>query len=518
MSTYLHNLRIGVRLGAAFAFVLVLLMAVVAVGVSRLGAVDDHLRSVVEDRYPHVRTAQGIQNDVNIIVRSLTGVLIDKTDEGRRRGAADIESARSRAGEGMDRLDKELTGEARTVFAAARDLRLRFVARQKEFLALPASEHDRAAEFLLGPMRQEQMAYLESLEKLVEHLSGEVRQAGEQATRVHEQGVVTMAGLGALAIVLAALGGWWVTRSITAPIQRAMQVAETVAAGDLTSRIDVTSNDETGKLLAALKTMNASLGRIVEQVRHSSESIATGSSQIATGNQDLSQRTEEQASNLQQTAASMEQLTGTVKSNADTARAATQLANSACEVAAQGGTVVGRVVTTMGEITTSSQRIAEIIGVIDGIAFQTNILALNAAVEAARAGEQGRGFAVVAGEVRNLAQRSAQAAREIKQLIGDSVEKVEAGSRLVGDAGRTMDDIVSQVRRVNDLIAEISAATGEQTDGIGQVSHSVTQLDQVTQQNAALVEESAAAAESLRVQADALVKAVASFRLDRVAA
>jgi methyl-accepting chemotaxis protein len=512
--TYLRNLRIGVRLGAAFAFVLVLLLAVVIVGKSRLDEVNDQLRSVVNDRYPHSRAAQTIQNDVNIIVRSLAGTLIEKTDEGRRRAAAEIEAARARAGQGMDRLDKELSGQAREVFAEARDLRVRFVERQKEFLALAASNPERAGEFLQGPMRKDQEAYLASLDKLVEQLSSEVQQAGEDAERVHDRGVATMLTLGAVACALAALGGWWVTRSITVPVHRAMQVAETVAGGDLTSRIEVTSNDETGKLLAALKAMNTNLVRIVEQVRHSSENIAAGSGQIATGNQDLSQRTEEQASNLQQTAASMEQLTSTVKANADTARAATQLANAAREVAAQGGTVVGQVVATMGEITASSQRIAEIIGVIDGIAFQTNILALNAAVEAARAGEQGRGFAVVAGEVRSLAQRSAQAASEIKQLIGDSVEKVQAGSRLVGDAGRTMDDIVAQVRRVNDLISEISAATGEQTDGIGEVSHAVSQLDQVTQQNAALVEESAAAAESLRTQADALVKAVASFRLE----
>jgi methyl-accepting chemotaxis protein len=511
---FIGNLRIGVRLGATFAFVLALLLAVIAVGVSRLAAVNRELRAVVDERYPNVLVAHAVQNDVNIIVRSLTSVLIEKTEDGTKRATADIENARRRAGEGMDALDKALAGDKeRAAFAAARDLRLKFVARQKEFLSLAASDKDRAAEFILGPLRADQVAYLASLDALVDVLSAQVRDAGHQASAMHDQGRTIMLALGVVAFVLAALGAWAVTRSITQPIRRAMHVAETVASGDLTSRIDVTTRDETGKLLDALKAMNTSLVRIVHQVRESSDSIATGSGQIATGNHDLSQRTEEQASNLQQTAASMEQLTGTVKNNAETARAATQLANAACDVAARGGTVVGHVVTTMADITASSKKIADIIGVIDGIAFQTNILALNAAVEAARAGEQGRGFAVVAGEVRSLAQRSASAAKEIKALIGASVDRVEAGSRLVGDAGRTMDEIVSQVKRVNDLIAEISAATGEQTTGIGQVSHAVSQLDQVTQQNAALVEESAAAAESLRVQADTLVKAVAAFRL-----
>ncbi len=314
-----------------------------------------------------------------------------------------------------------------------------------------------------------------------------------------------------------ALLAWRIARSITGPIRTAVKIAETVAAGDLGSRIEVTSRDETGQLLAALKSMNDSLHGIVATVRQSSDSIATGTQQISSGNADLSHRTEEQAGSLQQTAASLEQMTGTVKSNADTARTASQMAGSARDVATQGGEVVARVVQTMGDISAASQRIADITGVIDGIAFQTNLLALNAAVEAARAGEQGRGFAVVAGEVRNLAQRSAQAAKEIKSLIGDSTQKVEAGSKLVADAGTTMNDIVSRVRRVDDLLGEITSATKEQTQGIAQVSGSVNQLDQVTQQNAALVEESAAAADSLSQQAQRLVDAVAVFRLRHAA-
>jgi methyl-accepting chemotaxis protein len=323
-------------------------------------------------------------------------------------------------------------------------------------------------------------------------------------------------GMAALLALLGALCVWVmaaVARSATRSIGEAVRVAQAVAGGDLTSVIHPGARDETGDLLQALKTMNDSLVRIVSQVRQGSENIVTGSSQIATGNADLSQRTEEQASNLEQTAASMEQLTATVQQNADTAQQASTLAHGASSAAVAGGEVVGQVVHTMQDIAASSRRISDIIGVIDGIAFQTNILALNAAVEAARAGEQGRGFAVVAGEVRNLAQRSAEAAKEIKGLINASVERVDAGTELVEQAGQSVSNIVSQVQRVNDLIGAITAASAEQSSGISQVGHAVAQLDQVTQQNAALVEESAAAADSLKHQATVLADVVNVFRL-----
>jgi methyl-accepting chemotaxis protein len=312
----------------------------------------------------------------------------------------------------------------------------------------------------------------------------------------------------------AALALWVIvviTRTTTRALGQAVGAAEALARGDLTHRVEVSTKDEVGQLLAAIQGSMGKLAEVVVDIKASSESVSTAAVQIAQGNMDLSQRTEEQASNLQQTAASMEELTSTVQSTADAAREASTLAGAASEVAVRGGQMVNQVVSTMDEITASSRRIADIIGVIDGIAFQTNILALNAAVEAARAGEQGRGFAVVASEVRSLAQRSAEAAKQIKQLIGMSVERVETGSRLVGDAGKTMDDIVARVQRVTQLITEIGSATTEQSGGIGQVSDAVGQLDQVTQQNAALVEESAAAADSLKQQAQKLVTAVSVF-------
>ena len=307
---------------------------------------------------------------------------------------------------------------------------------------------------------------------------------------------------------------WFVSRRIKLALDKAISVSEKIAAGDLTVRIDVESEDETGQLLASLKEMNEGLSRIVGEVRTGADSIATATEQIAAGNTDLSQRTEEQASALEETASSMEELTSTVKQNADNAQQANQLSISASGVAVKGGEVITRVVRTMESITDSSRKIADIIGVIDGIAFQTNILALNAAVEAARAGEQGRGFAVVAAEVRSLAQRSAAAAKEIKTLIEDSVSKVQDGSKLVEEAGHTTQEIVTSIKRVTDIMAEISAASLEQSSGIEQVNTAITQMDDVTQQNAALVEEAAAAAQSLEEQAQQMVQVVSSFTLE----
>ncbi len=327
-----------------------------------------------------------------------------------------------------------------------------------------------------------------------------------------------LAGLLLASLGVSIAGAVLISRSITGPLQEALQAAQRVAAGDLSNRVDQRFSDEPGQLLQALEAMNGSLSRTVGQVRSSTQSITVASREIAAGNFDLSSRTEAQASSLEETASAMKELTSTVKQNADNARQANQLVVSASAFAVQGGQVVGRVVETMGSINASSRKIVDIVDVIDSIAFQTNILALNAAVEAARAGEQGRGFAVVASEVRGLAQRSASAAREIKAMIGDSVERVDAGSKLVDEAGATMEKIVTSVKQVVDLMSEIAAASQEQSLGIEQVNQAITQMDEVTQQNAALVEEAAAAAGSLEEQAASLVREVGVFKLDAGAA
>ena len=364
-------------------------------------------------------------------------------------------------------------------------------------------EYNNAYKILAGTMS--------ALGELMDDTMRESQEAGDVQGAVIRNAIAVIMATVLFALVIISL---LLIRSITRPLAKAVNLANTVASGDLTSKIEVKSKDETGRMMQALKDMNNSLSVIVSQVRASVESIITSTKEMAEGNSNLSQRIEKQASSLQETASSMEQLTATVKQNADNARQANQLATNASDVALKGGEVVGEVVQTMVSISASSKKIVDIISVIEGIAFQTNILALNAAVEAARAGEQGRGFAVVAGEVRNLAQRSSAAAKEIKALIGDSVDRVNAGSKLVDKAGATMSEIVGAVKRVTDIMSEIAAASNEQSSGIEQVNLAITQMDEVTQQNAALVEQAAAAAEAMEEQARSLMEAVSVFKLD----
>ncbi|CAG1016802.1 Methyl-accepting chemotaxis protein II [Burkholderiaceae bacterium] len=376
-----------------------------------------------------------------------------------------------------------------------------------------AGQPDAARELLKSAAEPALAAMLGAQQHLVAMHELGARQLRDKSGAERMRTVWMVAGTMGFITLLIAIGTWLLQRTICPPLRQVVQVAQAIGAGDLTVRIGNMREDEIGDVLRALQQMGESLACMVGDVRTGAESINTASTEIASGNQDLSKRTDQTASSLQQAASSMAQLTGAVKQSADSARQANQLASSAAEVAARGGAVVSQVVNTMDDINASSKKIGDIIGVIDGIAFQTNILALNAAVEAARAGEQGRGFAVVAAEVRSLAQRSAEAAKEIKALIGASVERVESGSRLVADAGTTMQEIVNSVQRVSDIIGEITSAADEQSEGIGQVNTSVVRLDQMTQQNAALVEQSAAAAGSLRDQAGKLAQVVSVFRL-----
>ncbi|HZN24294.1 MAG TPA: methyl-accepting chemotaxis protein, partial [Burkholderiales bacterium] len=413
-------------------------------------------------------------------------------------------------------LAGDLTPEEKDLAQQLSGLRTKFVAEGLKPALAALRENDlgkagTVAVDAMRPLAEPVSSGLDALMKL-QLYRGKV----EYETATERYQLALMIGIGSVAagVLIAVLVGFLLIRAITRPLAEAVRVADAVAAGDLTMQIQSNSNNETGRLLQALKHMNDGLVDLVSKVRSGVDSISTGSQQIAAGNADLSQRTEEQASSLEETASSMEELTSTVKQTAENARQANQLAAGASAIAVKGGEVVGNVVSTMSGISESSKKIADIIGVIDGIAFQTNILALNAAVEAARAGEQGRGFAVVASEVRTLAQRSAAAAREIKELITDSVRRVEGGTHLVNEAGTTMGEIVSAVKRVTDIMAEITAAAQEQSSGIEQVNQAVMQMDQVTQQNAALVEEAAAAAESMQQQSHALTKAVSVFKLD----
>ena len=514
-TSFFGNLRISHRIGLAFLAVIAVLALLAGLSLGALGDVNRALTKVTRDAYPKVKLLTQIANETEAQSRYTRNMLIFDSADSRAKEIRRIQESR----EAVNKLFSQLSQLVRSpsgveMLQACQATRANYVAEVDRMLQLMREDHSADARDLLETrLRPTQQKYLDAINRLSEHQQKVMAEDSDRADAQVSTGRVTVIAIGAVAAVLAVALCWLIARSITRPLHTAVQVAEAVAGGDLTSHIPTGRRDEVGQLLSALARMNDSLVRIVGSVRAGSDSIATGTVQIANGNADLSQRTEEQASNLEETAASMEELTSTVQQNADSARRAHQLVSGASSVAARGGAVVQDVVRTMDSIRQGSDRMADIIGTINGIAFQTNILALNAAVEAARAGEQGRGFAVVAAEVRSLAQRSAQAAAEIKGLIETSVSRVNAGSELVAQAGRTMEDIVTQVAEVSTLVAEISAASAEQSSGIGQVGDAVQQLDQVTQQNAALVEESAAAADSLKFQAETLSRTVAQFRL-----
>ncbi|MCW5297638.1 HAMP domain-containing protein [Herbaspirillum lusitanum] len=510
------NFRIGARLGIGFGFLVLLLVSMAVLGVTRLSGLKEQMDEVINDKYPKTVLANDIIKNVNVIARSSRNVLLMTDADEIGKEMQTIKKAGDSTKATLEKLDSLITGDkGRALMKSIMDARTQYNVGRDEVLRLVvAGAKNEATMLLLQTVRPLQLTYMSAVETLIAHQNELMQVASKEVEEEYIEARNLVIALSVIALVFAGLIAWLVTRSITSPLSRAVKVAETVAAGDLTSQFDASAKDETGQLLRALRAMNDNLLDIVSRVRHGTDTIATASTQIAAGNLDLSSRTEQQASSLEETASSMEELTSTVKQNAENAREANKLAVSASAVAVEGGNVVGKVVHTMESINASSRKIVDIISVIDGIAFQTNILALNAAVEAARAGEQGRGFAVVASEVRTLAQRSAAAAKEIKSLIDDSVEKVDSGSKLVEQAGQTMNEVVSSVRRVTDIVGEITEASREQSEGIEQVNQAVTQMDQVTQQNAALVEEAAAAAQSLQDQATSLSQIVGVFKID----
>ena len=512
----LSNFKIGTRLGGAFAAILILMAIMLATALWQLGRIADAkevMAATNRDAKLAATWLQGIAtNGVRTLAKAKSTDAADEAYFDKEMKATSAEVSRLQK-QLEERLDNE---QGKTLLASVAEQRKSYVGirdelfKRKEMLDGEAPELKAiVADKLLPAMKK----YVQAVEQVVAFEETQFAAADARIDALQASARELLVTLGVLALVCGAVFGWLLTRSITRPLGHAVALARQVASGDLTADIQAASKDEVGALLEALKRMNDSLLQTVSQVRAGTETIVTASQQIATGNLDLSARTEQQAGALEETASSMEELTGSVRQNADNARQANTLAQSASQIAARGGSVVSEVVSTMESINESSKKIGDIIAVIDGIAFQTNILALNAAVEAARAGEQGRGFAVVASEVRNLAQRSAGAAKEIRGLIMDSVAKVDAGGRLVNQAGATMQEIVEGITRVTDVMAEITSASAEQATGIEQVNAAITQMDGVTQQNAALVEEAAAAAASMQDQAAILAELVSTFKV-----
>ncbi|WP_040786742.1 methyl-accepting chemotaxis protein [Massilia niastensis] len=511
-----NKLNIGTRLTAGFALTLLMTVLIAGAGAWRLNDVAQETRDILAQPLAKERYIAEWYTQIFAAVRR-TAAIVKSSDPSL--GAFFKEDAATTSAlstEMVKKIEPLLEGEdEHAIFKASQELRKAYSnARDTAIKARAEGNVELAEQILVQTYTPTARAYQLKVRELLDLQRKRIDDSAATIQATAERSNMLIASLAAAAVLLGAVFSWLLTRSITHPLRDAVRAAETVASGDLTSRIESSAKDETGALLRALRHMNDSLAQIVSEVRTGTQTMSGASSELAAGSFDLSSRTEQQAASLEETAASMEELTGTVRQNADNARQANQLAITASSVAAQAGTAVEQVIATMGSINESSRKIVDIIGVIDGIAFQTNILALNAAVEAARAGEQGRGFAVVASEVRTLAQRSAAAAKEIKQLIGDSVEKVDAGARLVDHTGVTMQEVVTSIQRVTDIMAEITSASQEQIQGIDQVNQAMVQMDGATQQNAALVEEATAATAALQDQAARLAQVVDVFKLD----
>jgi len=517
---WFYDLKISKKLISVFFIVVALEAALGAFAIRELGRVNQASTEIATNWLPSIRTLSQLKLTLSRI-RSfeLQHILASTPQE-----FEEIENNANKQIAALAKQQKDYLGqisepEEKALYPDVEKSIGIFLGEHKKILDVSRTNKNEDARTLLkGESTKVYRSLLDQVEKLVE-----VNEKGAEKSSADADVTYAGARLWIIAMLLICMAAAmtlavWISRVISRPLTDAVNVAQRVAGGDLTATIRAESKDETGQLLDALRGMNDNLLKIVGEVRTGTDTIATASNEIASGNMDLSSRTEQQAGSLEETASAMEELTSTVKQNADNARQANQLAVTASEVAVAGGNVVGQVVDTMGSINDSSKKIVDIIGVIDGIAFQTNILALNAAVEAARAGEQGRGFAVVASEVRSLAQRSAAAAKEIKILIDDSVSKVDVGSKLVEQAGTTMEEVVNSVRRVTDIVSEITAASHEQSQGIEQINLAITQMDEVTQQNAALVEQAAAAAQSMQEQAGRLSEVVSVFKLDERAA
>jgi methyl-accepting chemotaxis protein len=516
------QMKVGTRLIAGFLSLAILGAVVALIGIFNMSRMNDGASDLYQKELLGVSYVKEANINLIYIGRAVRNVLLAASEKDRQAAVSMIEASRTRLKDNLDKARPLFYSQNGKRMFGELDERLReydtlLAESTKRALADPLQENRGTVDYVFNTFAPKAGWIDDRMTELTVLKEKNAQDAAAQSTDLYRSSRLLMLML-VLGSAVAGLGlGVVLTRGLTRQLggepAYASDIASRIAAGDLTVAVDLRQGDS-DSMLFAMKTMRDSLAAIVGQVRAGTDTIASASSQIASGNLDLSSRTEEQASSLEETASSMEELTSTVKQNADNARQANQLASSASEVAERGGAVVSQVVDTMASINDSSKKIVDIIGVIDGIAFQTNILALNAAVEAARAGEQGRGFAVVASEVRTLAQRSAAAAKEIKQLIGDSVSKVDAGAKLVDHAGTTMTEIVASVRRVTDIMGEITSASQEQTAGIEQINVAVSQMDQVTQQNASLVEEAAAAAESMQEQAARLAQVVAVFKLD----